>query len=186
VDIESGVIRVLEKSQTAGEEVQLPSQARPALERYRKILDPPTDEWPMFPTRHAPSLYECVRAELGDRVDDLEADLKAEDPDVVLYRYEIVPPSITAETVRNIFRRLYEEGENPVKGEHEYLKPHGARRGAGEALYRAEGSSVAQIADNDFEHKHCRPRSMDRAGRSNARSHRDGAKYRREPAGREE
>jgi hypothetical protein len=45
---------------------------------------------------------------------------------------------------------------------------------------------VAQTADNDFEHKHCRPRSMDGAGRSNARSHRDGAKYRREPAGHEE
>ncbi|TKX72370.1 tyrosine recombinase XerC [Halorubrum sp. GN11GM_10-3_MGM] len=146
VDIEAGVIRVLGKSQTAGEEVQLPSQACPALERYRKILDPPTDEWPVFPTRHAPSLYKRARTKLGDRVDDLEAELEAEGPDVVLRRYEIAPPSITTETVRNIFRRLCEEGEIPVEGEHGYLKPHGARRGAGEALYRAEGSSAAQRA----------------------------------------
>ena len=146
VDIEEGVIRVLGKSQTAGEEVQLPSQARPALERYRKILDPPTDEWPMFPTGHAPSLYACARTGLDDRVDDLEAELKADGPDTVLRRYEVAPPSITTESVRNIFRRLCEEGEIPVEGEHEYLKPHGARRGAGEALYRAEGSSAAQRA----------------------------------------
>ncbi len=146
VDIESGVIRVLGKSQTAGEEVQLPSQARPAVERYRKILAPPTGEWPVFPTRHAPSLYECARTELDDHVDDLEAELKAEGPDVVLRRYEVAPSSITTETVRNIFRRLCEEGEIPVEGDHEYLKPHGARRGAGEALYRVEGSSAAQRA----------------------------------------
>jgi integrase len=144
VNIEAGVIRVLGKSQTAGEEVQLPSQARPALEQYRKILDPPTEEWPVFPTQHAPSLYKCARTELGDHVDDLEAELKEDSADAVLRRYEVTPPSITTETVRNIFRRLCKEGEIPVEGEHEYLKPHGARRGAGEALYRAEGSSAAQ------------------------------------------
>jgi integrase len=146
VDIEAGVIRVLGKSQTSGEEVQLPSQARPALERYRTILDPPTDEWPVFPTRHAPSLYKCARTDLGDHVDGLEAELKADGPNAVLRRYEISPPSITTETVRNLFRRLCKDGEIPVEGEHEYLKPHGARRGAGEALYRAEGSSAAQRA----------------------------------------
>jgi|APHM01.1.fsa_nt_gi Site-specific recombinase XerC len=144
VDIEAGVIQVLGKSQTAGEEVQLPSQARPALDQYRTILDPPTDEWPVFPTRHAPSLYSCARTELGDRIDDLEAELEADNAEIVLRRYEIPPPSITTETVRNIFRRLCEEGEIPVEGEHKYLKPHGARRGAGEALYRAKGSSAAQ------------------------------------------
>jgi integrase len=146
VDTEAGVIRVLGKSQTAGEEVQLPSQARPAVERYRRILDPPTEEWPVFPTRHAPSLYECARSELSERVDGLESELEANGPEAVLRRYEIPPPSITTETVRNIFRRLCKEGEIPVEGEHEYLKPHGARRGAGEALYRAEGASAAQRA----------------------------------------
>jgi len=55
-------------------------------------------------------------------------------------------PWKTTETVRNIFRRLCDEGKIPVEGDHEYLKPHGARRGAGEALYRAEGSSAAQRA----------------------------------------
>jgi integrase len=146
VDPEAGVIRVLGKSQTAGEEVQLPSQARPAVERYRRILDPPTEEWPVFPTRHVPSLYECARSELSERVDGLESELEANGPEAVLRRYEIPPPSITTETVRNIFRRLCKEGEIPVEGEHEYLKPHGARRGAGEALYRAEGASAAQRA----------------------------------------
>ena len=146
IDIEAGVIRVLGKSQTAGEEVQLPNQARPALERYRKILDPPAEEWPVFPTHHAPSLYKCARMELDDCVDNLEAKLKTDGPDTVLRQYKVPPPSITTEAVRNIFRRLCKAGKIPVEGEHEYLKPHGARRGAGEALYRAEGSAAAQRA----------------------------------------
>jgi len=79
-------------------------------------------------------------------VEDLEAELKKDSADAVLRRYEVTPPSITTETVRNIFRRLCKEGEIPVEGGHEYLKPHGARRGAGEVLYRAEGSSAAQRA----------------------------------------
>ncbi|GAA0266369.1 hypothetical protein GCM10009000_098380 [Halobacterium noricense] len=60
-------------------------------------------------------------SELSERVDGLESELEANGPEAVLRRYEISPPSITTETVRNLFRRLCKEGEIPVEGKHEYV-----------------------------------------------------------------
>jgi len=41
--------------------------AATALERYKTVLDPPTDEWPVFPSAHAPSKYRAVREQLSQR-----------------------------------------------------------------------------------------------------------------------
>ena len=42
-------------------------------------------------------------------------------------------------------RRICEEAETTLDGEHDYLTPHGGRRGAGDVLYR-EDPVLAQTA----------------------------------------
>ena len=54
VDLENHSLEVFWKSRQY-ERVGLPSAARDALERYRRVAEPPTDAWPIFPTDHAPS-----------------------------------------------------------------------------------------------------------------------------------
>jgi integrase len=58
VDLEEQTISVLGKNQQR-QSAWLLEQAIPAVERYRTISDPPSDEWPVFSTKHAPSLYQC-------------------------------------------------------------------------------------------------------------------------------
>ena len=45
----------------------LPERAATALERYKATLNPPTDEWPVVPSAHAPSKYRAVREQLAER-----------------------------------------------------------------------------------------------------------------------
>lgn len=146
VDLEGSTISVLGKSQDT-EEVQLPKQTHFAIERYRQILDPPSDDWPVFPTNHAPTLYAQARSELPKGgVDDVETQLEDTEVGGLLREHDCPPPSITTDSVRKILRRLCEAGDIDVKGDHDYLKPHGARRGVGEVLYREKGHSAAQRA----------------------------------------
>lgn len=135
VDLEEGVLTVLGKSQ-ATEVVQLPEQARPAIARLETVLDPPGDNWPVFPTLHSPSLY--GRLEDDPEIDDDHTVLD------VLRDQDVSPPALTTDGARKLFRRLCAEGEIPVDGGHEYLTPHGARRGAGEAVYRGGDFEAAQ------------------------------------------
>ncbi len=76
------------------------AQARTPLRRYRVVLDPPTNDWPLFPTRHAPSIARHVREQLDERgydaeeIDALFADRTA----IELARERaIAPPAITTE-----------------------------------------------------------------------------------------
>ncbi len=147
VDIEGGAVRVLGKNRQY-EHAQLPEQAADVLDRYRRVLDPPSGEWPVFPTGHTPSLCRVAREHLsdadsaldGDDVDDILAE---RDVDDVLREFDIVPPSITTDGARSIMKRLSEEADLDIDGE--YLKPHGARRGLGDQLYR-ENPALAQQA----------------------------------------
>ena len=66
VQLSSGAVRVLGKSRKY-EYAQLPERAGTALGRYKSLLNPPTDEWPAFPSAHAPSKYRAVREQLADR-----------------------------------------------------------------------------------------------------------------------
>lgn len=146
VDLENGTISVLGKNQEI-ENVQLPNQAHPAIERYRQILDPPSEGWPVFPTKHPPTLYAEARAELPTvGVENVETRLENADVSELLREHDCPPPSITTDAVRKILRRLCKEGNIDVEGDHDYLKPHGARRGVGEVLYREKGHQAAQRA----------------------------------------
>jgi integrase len=138
IDYESRTITVLGKDQHR-EEVQFPEIAHAAVQRYETVLNPPTDDWPVFPTSHAPSLYETaqgvVDGDFGDR-----------DAITVLRETETPPPSISTTTVRNILKNLCETGNIDIEGDHEYLKPHGARRGLGKQLYKDSAFEYAQKA----------------------------------------
>jgi integrase len=148
VDLDSGTLRVLGKTQQ-WQEAQLPRQAHTALERHQRVQDSPTEDWPVFPTAHAPTLYRLAREHLpehGVTSEEVETLLEDNDPETLLREYAIAPPNLTTRSVRRILGDLCDEaGINP-EGPVEYLQPHGARRGVGDVLYRERGPAAAQRA----------------------------------------
>ncbi len=142
VDFYTGTIRVLGKSQRL-EDVPLPAAARTPLRRYRVVLDPPSNEWPLFPTRHAPSIARRVRSVLRERGHDeaeIEALLEEQTASELARERSIAPPAITTEGARSILKRLCEEAAVDIDGD--YLKPRGARRSLGEDWYRRDASTT--------------------------------------------
>lgn len=145
VDLDGGAMLVLGKNQK-WEHAQLPDQAREHLRRHHDVQEPASDDWPVFPTAHAPSLYSAVREQLGKRdwsEHAIEELLDEDSVDAVLREHDVVPPAITVRGARSLMKRLCEQAEIDVGGE--YLKPHGARRGLGDLLYR-ESAELAQSA----------------------------------------
>ncbi|GKZ16292.1 tyrosine-type recombinase/integrase [Haladaptatus sp. T7] len=146
VQLDSGAVRVLGKSREY-EYAQLPERAATALERYRTVLDPPTDEWPVFPSGHIPSKYRAVREQLtreGVSDDEIETILERSDIETVLREHEIIPPALSTNGARNLMKRLCDDADLDVDGD--YLKPHGARRGLGHELYASGHAELAQSA----------------------------------------
>lgn len=145
VDLDAGRLRLFRKDQ-AWEYAPLPPQAREYLDRHRRVQDPPTGEWPVFASRHRPSLYRAARAGLaaqGLEENEVEAVLDERDVEAVLREHGIRPPALSTNGARSIMERLCEEAGVEIDGE--YLKPHGGRRGLGDVLYR-ESAELAQDA----------------------------------------
>ena len=135
----------------------LPNPVISPLRSYRKLMDPPTEHWPVFPTFDQRMLARLVRDALADR---------GERPDVIAERRDeyacdlllaldedVRPPSITTDGARSILQRLSEAAEIDIDHpKHDYLAPHGGRRGMGEVLVRAFGYTVAaRYLDNSEE-----------------------------------
>jgi len=140
VDFDRGTLRILGKSREQ-EYAQLPSKAVDALERYRQVLDPPTDDYPVFPSDHAPSKYAAVR----EQVENPDAKLDAADSvDDVIREHEVVVPAITTHGARTLLKRLCDDADLSIDGD--YLKPHGGRRGLGHTLYEEGHAELAQSA----------------------------------------
>ncbi|WP_049923573.1 tyrosine-type recombinase/integrase [Halopiger djelfimassiliensis] len=129
VDFYAGTIRVLGKSQRL-EDVRLLAPARTPLRRYRVVLDPPSNDWPLFPTRHAPSIARRVRETLRDRgygEDEIESLLERRTASQLARERSIVPPAITTEGARSVLKRLCAEAgvdedsltPRSVRGEHD-------------------------------------------------------------------
>lgn len=135
VDLEEGVITVLGKNQRR-EPTPLPDQAVEPLRRLEHLLDPPADGWPVFPSRHPPSLY--------DRIDASGYDSPDADPWGFVLEKGIEPPSMSTSGARTLLKRLSDEADVPGLEADEYLTLHGARRGVGETLYRERGAAAAQ------------------------------------------
>ncbi|ADD06994.1 XerC/D-like integrase [Natrialba magadii ATCC 43099] len=131
VDFYTGTIRVLGKSQRL-EDVSLLAPARTPLRRYRVVLDPPSNDWPLFPTRHAPSIARRVREALADRgYDDAEIEALFDEATAteLAREHAISPPAITTEGARSVLKRLCEDAGLEVGGE--YLTPSGVRAETG-------------------------------------------------------
>jgi site-specific recombinase XerD len=127
VDFYAGTIRVLGRAQRP-EDVVLTAPVRTPLRRYRVALDPPSNDWPLFPTQHAPSVAHRLRTVLADRGhDDAEIDAILADSTTAEVAREraIAPPAITTEGARSILRRLCEAAGLDVDGES--LTPRGLR-----------------------------------------------------------
>lgn len=135
VDLGNGVITVLGKSQQR-EETALPEQAVEPLRRLETLLDPPGDGWPVFPSRHPPSLYAAI--------DDAGHEKPDGDPWGHVLENNIEPPSMSTSGARTLLKRLSDEADVPGLEDDEYLTLHGARRGVGEKLYRERGAAAAQ------------------------------------------
>ncbi|WP_306061181.1 tyrosine-type recombinase/integrase [Natronococcus wangiae] len=132
VDLENNQLIVLGKNQQR-EEAQLLPQAHRPLERLEKALEPASPEWPVFVSSHAPSLY----SNLPDDADPSEGE-----PLELQRQHGVVPPSLSTNGGRSVLKRLCDDAE--IDGDGDYLKPHGARRGVGEAIYRERGVAAAQ------------------------------------------
>ncbi|MFC4541905.1 tyrosine-type recombinase/integrase [Halosolutus amylolyticus] len=141
VDFYTGTIRVLGKSQRL-EDVPLPAPARTPLRKYRVVLDPPANDWPLFPTRHAPSIARRVRDVLAERGHDgteIDALLSASTARELARDRSIAPPTITTEGARSVLKRLCREADVDVDGD--YLTPSGVRADPGDDRYRREATS---------------------------------------------
>ncbi|WP_152419411.1 tyrosine-type recombinase/integrase [Halobiforma nitratireducens] len=141
VDFYAGTIRVLGRTQRR-EEVTLLAPARTPLRRYGVVLDPPSNDWPLFPTRHAPSVARRVRAVLRERGHDeatIEALFEEATATELARERSIAPPAITTEGARSVLKRLCRDAGLEVDGD--YLTPRGVRDdGAGDDRYRREAT----------------------------------------------
>ncbi len=140
VDFYTGTIRVLGRSGRL-EDVPMLGPARTALRRYRVALDPPTSEWPLFPTNHAPSVARRVRTVLADRgfeTEAIDALLEEQTAMAVARERAIVLPAITTEGARSVLSRLCKEAEVDVDGES--LTPRGVRVDRAELAERRAAS----------------------------------------------
>jgi integrase len=156
IDLEDGSMDVYRKKQQ-WDAASLPDPVMSPLRSYRKLLDPPTERWPIFPTLDQRTLAELVQEELADRGEPSEAIDKRRDEyarDLLLALDEdIRPQSITTDGARSMLQRLTEAaGIDIDHPKHDYLAPHGGRRGMGEVLVRAFGYTVAaRYLDNSEE-----------------------------------
>lgn len=146
LDLENGTVRVFGKSREY-EYAQIPERAAAVLERYRAVLEPPAETWPVFPSRHSPSLYAAVRTQLSEQgipSEEVETLLEDDDVESVIREYGVTPPALSKNGARSIVETLCEAADITVDGEP--LKLHGARRGLGHELYREGHAELAQSA----------------------------------------
>jgi integrase len=134
VAIDDSTIKVLGKNQN-WEPVVLPEQTHQPLRQLHRAVDPNPD-WPVIHSDHSPSIY---RQFPDDYPPESEPDRS---PLEHCLQLDVAPPSLTTNGARNVLKRLCDAAEISLDGD--YLKPHGARRGVGEKLYRSRGAEAAQ------------------------------------------
>jgi site-specific recombinase XerD len=149
VDFDASVIEVFGKTRER-QTMQVMSPALDRLDRFGRLLDPPSMDWPVFVSLHRPSLYGTIREELGERGwtdEEIEARLDADGPLAVAREEDVTPRAISLQGARSMMRRRSEAADLDIDGE--YLKPHGGRRGLGHELY----SEQAELAQEVLRHE---------------------------------
>jgi integrase len=153
VDLDAQSLTVFRKKQQ-WDEASIPAPVVHPLRIYKQVLDPPTDEWPVFPTFHYPTLGQLVRDGLAAQGYDEEAIEGIRDDherDLLVCRAYALgpPPSITTHAARSRMKRLCADAGIELDDRHGYLAPHGGRRGMGEVLVREFGyATAARYLDN--------------------------------------
>jgi integrase len=156
LSLDDGSMDVYRKKQQ-WDAASLPDPVISPLRSYRQLMDPPTERWPVFPTFDQRTLAELLQEELAERGERPEVITECRNEyarDLLLALDEgIRPPSITTDGARSILQRLSETAEIDIDHpKHDYLAPHGGRRGMGEVLVRAFGYTVAaRYLDNSEE-----------------------------------
>ncbi|MWG33167.1 tyrosine-type recombinase/integrase [Halomarina oriensis] len=145
VDLERSTLRVLGKDQHLGP-IALPAKAAVGVERWQAVQRPPSEDWPVFSTDHAPSKYAAVREELGDDVDVAALVDEAGGIDALLRERDVAPPALTTEGARSVLKRLTDEAGIDVDDEAGYLQLHGARRGIIGEVYRRDRGDAQDLA----------------------------------------
>ena len=156
LSLDDGSMTVYRKKQQ-WDAASLPEPTIGPLRSYRKLMDPPDERWPVFPTFSGQTLGPLVDDALADRglrPEEIDA-RRAESTRLLLLALDedIRPKSLTTEGCRTILKRLTDEAGIDIQhGRHDYLAPHGGRRGMGEVLVRAFGYTVAaRYLDNSEE-----------------------------------
>lgn len=149
IDLDEGTLLVLGKDQDY-EQVPLTDKPLPPLRRLREVLNPASDEWPIFTTSHTPTLWSSARDQLSARDHTAAAAeelLESFDQPLQVYRaHDLIPPALTTEGARHLLQKFTEAVGIEVSGDKDYLTLHGARRGVGEQYYREESPAAAQRA----------------------------------------
>lgn len=135
VNLDDGIINVYGKTRTRQESPIFEPAIAP-LQRWNDVIEP-SDDWPVFPSGHLPSLYACLPEDINGSSERIWEQLRD---------YNSTPPALSTEGVRRVLRKLCEQSvyefEDP-------LKPHGARRGLGDALYQEQ----AELAQETLRHQ---------------------------------
>jgi integrase len=156
LSLDDGSMDVYRKKQQ-WDAASLPDPVISPLRSYHRLLDPPSDRWPVFPTLAHQVLARHVTTELAERgYRDGEIDDRREEfaRDFLLaLAADIRPPSLAVDGARRVLQRVSDAADIEVEHpKHEYLAPHGGRRGMGEVLVRAFGYTVAaRYLDNSEE-----------------------------------
>jgi integrase len=145
VDLDAGTMLIFGKNQT-WERTPLPTTCLPAVRMLKQAQHPPTEDWPVFPTGHRPSLFAVARGELGDRFDQRLAAVGG-DIWALLRNIEATPPGLTTAGARSVMQRLTDAADIDV--EEGYLQLHGGRRGLGDLLYRQDRGHAQDILRHD-------------------------------------
>jgi integrase len=153
VDLDAQSLTVFRKKQQ-WDDASIPAPVVHPLRIYKRVLDPATDKWPVFPTFHYPTLGQLVREDLaaqGYSTTEIDTIRDAHERDLLVCREYTLgpPPSITTHAARSRMKRLCEDAGIELDDQHGYLAPHGGRRGMGEVLVREFGyATAARYLDN--------------------------------------
>ena len=154
VNLEDRYVTVFAKKQRLDDR-GLPQPVLHPLQMHRRILNAPSENWPVFPSFHRPTLSKRVTDELTARryteteIEELRADRSQIE---LCVEFDITPPSMTTDAGRHVLERLCDQAGIELSDDHDYLMPHGARRGAGEVLVRTSGhAAAARVLDNSEE-----------------------------------
>ena len=133
----------------------LPEPAVHPLQMHRNVLDAPSGSWPVFPSFHRPTLSKRLTDGLTARgyTDSEIEELRADRSQIgACIEFDITLPSMTTDAGRHVLKRLCDQAGIELDDDHDYLMPHGARRGAGEVLVRTSGhAAAARALDNSEE-----------------------------------